>query len=144
MPSKHSGSLSSLSLPCLSLNFATSLPWVTDIWLSFIYLLNTLMVLHKSLVKYQLTRNLPAQECAVTTPRLTYFHTSRYARGGCQKDIVAFTSQGQLDQLTQREQRELLFLLLHPTGVPEPYHLLSLLSTVGFPSPVLGFMSVVG
>lgn len=99
------------------------------------------MVLHKSLVKYQLTQNLPAQECVVTAPRLTYFHTSWYARGGGQKDIVAFTPQGQLDQLTQRE---LLFLLLHPTGVPEPCHLLALHSTVGFPSPVLSFMSVVG
>lgn len=144
MPRKHSGSLSFLPLLCLSLNFATSLPWITDSGLSFIYVLNTYMVLHKSLVTYQLTQNLPAQECAVTTPRLTYFHTSWHAGGGGQKDIAAFTPHGQLGQLTPWEQGELPFPLFAPRGVPEPCHLLSLVSTMGFPFPVSSFLSVVG
>lgn len=49
--------------------------------------------------------------------------------------------QDQLDQLTQSKQKELLsFLLCH--GVPEPHHLPALLSSMGFPFSVSGFVSV--
>lgn len=64
-----------------------------------------------------------------------------YGGGQGAEEHCSLHPQAQLDRLTQSKQGELLaFLLFHE--VPEPHHLPVLVSGMGFPFPVLGFVSV--
>lgn len=62
--------------------------------------------------------------------------------GGGAKGHYSLHSTSPAEPVTQSEERELFCFLLHPMEFPEPRHLPASVSSMGFPFPVMGFMSV--